>query len=152
MSTTDTSQLEKRLADLLSFFGVNAQIECTETEEEVVFSVASDGGGRLIGHHGENLAAIQHIMGMLGRRSGERRRITVDIGGYKRAREHYLQQAALQAADSVVKSRSEEALAPMNPAERRIVHQALTERSDIETESRGEEPKRFIVVKPAAQE
>ncbi len=120
----------------------------TETESDITLSVATEASGRLIGHHGETLASIQHLLSMLARRSGERRRIHVDIGCYKQAREYYLRQAAGQAATRVLETGREEELRPMNAAERRIVHQALVERGDVQTESRGEEPKRRIVVKP----
>lgn len=150
MNETTAQTLGRRLEDLMSFFGVNAAVEVGENEDEISLTVATEASGRLIGHHGETLAAIQHIMGMLARRSGERRRVNVDIGGYKQAREYYLRQAAAQAAERVLQSGQEEEMRPMNPAERRIVHQALTERGDVETESRGEEPKRRIVVRPKA--
>lgn len=150
MNDVAGTDLSRRLSDLISFFGVNAEVQQTENEDEVILTVASDATGRLIGHHGETLTAIQHIISMIAKRGGERRRISVDIGGYKQAREYYLQQSAQKAADRVVQTGAEEELRPMNPAERRIVHKALTERDDVETESRGEDPKRWIVIKPKA--
>ena len=77
-------------------------------------------------------------------------RVLVDVAGYKEARKANLQELASEVADRVKESGAEEELKPMNPAERRIVHMALREIDGVETESRGTDRDRRIVVKPSA--
>jgi spoIIIJ-associated protein len=141
-----------RLEELLSFFGYNATAEVVETEDGVELQVPADYGGRLIGHHGETLRAIQHVLNMMIRhqsgRDSERTYISVDIAGYKQSRNKLLAEQGIAAADKAVSSGEEQVLRPMPASERRMVHMAISSREDVDTESRGEEPKRYIVVRP----
>ena len=155
MSREDVIALAKvRLEEMLSFFGYNVHAEVVELDGDVELRVPSDDSGRLIGHHGETLRAIQHIINMIVRNatshSHEHLYISVDIAGYKQARAKALGEQGIAAADRVAASGEEQALAPMSAAERRMVHMAIADRTDVVTESRGEEPKRFIVIKPRA--
>jgi spoIIIJ-associated protein len=104
----------------------------------------------LIGYHGETLRALQYLVNLMVQKGGERERIYIDVAGYKKARAYSLEKQAQETAERVVKSGVEEAMSPMNAAERRIVHLALREIDSVDTDSRGEEPKRYIVVLPKA--
>lgn len=140
-----------QLEMLVSFFGINAQVEATETDEGILLDIASSPQTpRLIGYHGDTLRAIEFLMNQISKRSDENGpRISVDVAGYKAARRQSLEDMARETAQRVVSSGSEEELAPMNPAERRIVHMALREIPGITTESRGEDRARRIVILPA---
>jgi len=143
-----------RLEDMLSFFEINAEVTATATasEDTIELAVASEGGGRLIGHRGEVLAAIQHLMNMMIRRDTlERVYVHVDIGGYREARLAKLEEQALAAAERVRTEGVEVPLPMMNAAERRHIHSAMGEVVGITTESRGEGSHRRLIVKPAAE-
>jgi spoIIIJ-associated protein len=142
---------KKHLEDLITFFGINALATVSENEDGIELDIeASSSSPRLIGHHGETLRALEYLVNQMIRHEfAESPRINVDIAGYRLARRHDLEQQAREIAARVTESGQEEALVPMNPAERRIVHMILREIDTVETESRGEDRARHIVVLPA---
>jgi spoIIIJ-associated protein len=150
---TDTMALAKvRLEELISFMGANVDAKADHTDDGIELNIESSAvSPRLIGHRGETLRAIEYLVNQIVKRQDpEAPRILVDIAGYKEARRQTLQEMAQEIATRVKESGAEEELKPMNPAERRIIHMALREIDGVETESRGSDRERRIVVKPAA--
>jgi len=147
-----TDKAKRYLEDLLSFFEVNAEVQAEASDDTIQLAVESESGGRLIGHRGETLAAIQHLANMMVRRqTDERVYVHVDIGGYRQARLEKLSEQAREAAAKVRDEGVEVPLAMMSPAERRHIHSALTDEPGITTESRGEGNQRRLVIKPAQE-
>lgn len=151
MSSGLADSAKRHLEDLLSFFEVNVPVEATQTDDTIELAVATEeSGGRLIGHRGETLAALQHILNMMIRReTDERVYVHVDIGGYREARLAKLEE---QAREAVARVRSEGAEVPlpmMSAAERRHIHTVLGEVEGIVTESRGDGSRRRLVIIPA---
>jgi spoIIIJ-associated protein len=149
----ETASLAKqRLEELVSFLGANVDVEATVTDEGIELDIASSAvSPRLIGHRGETLRALEFLVNqMVKRHDGAAPRVSVDIAGYRAARRQTLEDMAQEIAARVKDTGNEEELKPMNPAERRIVHMALREIEGVETESRGEDRDRRIVVKPAS--
>jgi spoIIIJ-associated protein len=102
----------------------------------------------LIGRHGQTLDAIQELTRMVvGRKLDERSRIIVDVEDYRKRREDRLVQRAQEVARKVLSAGGEEELDPMNPYERKLVHDAVAEIGGLETTSRGEEPNRRVVIR-----
>jgi len=149
--TQNTLVAKQRLEEIVAFLGVNAHVKAEESEEGIELDIeASAHTPRLIGHHGETLRALEYVLNqMMKRTDGEAPRVSVDVAGYKQARRESLEVLAREVAERVKESHVEEELKPMNAAERRIVHMALKEIPDVDTESRGEDRDRRIVVKPA---
>ena len=140
---------KKRLEDMLSFFEVNAKVEATSGEDTIELAVDAEAGGRLIGHRGEMLAAIQHMLNMMIRNeTTDRVYVHVDIGGYRQARLEKLEEQARTAAQKVLDDNEEVILPMMNAAERRHIHGVLTGVNGIATESRGEGNRRRLVIRP----
>jgi len=112
----------------------------------------------LIGDQGQTLAEIQHLLRAVLRRAFWQEQdkkieekpffINLDINGYKKKKIEYLEELARFAADDVALMKKEKSLAPMPAYERRIIHLALADRSDVITESIGQEPERKIVISP----
>lgn len=108
----------------------------------------------LIGKNGQNLNALEHLVKIIVFRKTpadenfEQNAFLVDINGYRKSRAHYILEVARNAARRVVDSQKAEALIPMNPYERRLVHTELASLKEIQTESIGEEPRRRVVIKP----
>ncbi|HVE80885.1 MAG TPA: R3H domain-containing nucleic acid-binding protein [Candidatus Dormibacteraeota bacterium] len=141
-------EAEKTLADLLAFFEVNPKISSNLDGETLELLIEIDQPGRLIGHHGDTLKAIQHTMNMIvKRKTDERIYINIDVSGYKKARAERLVEKAKQIAEKVKEDGQEAVLSPMTPAERRLVHTELAETQGITTESRGEGNGRRLVIK-----
>jgi spoIIIJ-associated protein len=150
---TETTLIAKqRLEELVSFFGANVDVSADLTEDGIELNIGSSpSSSRLIGHRGETLRAIEYLLNQMVKRiDAEGPRVLVDVGGYKQSRKESLQELARSLAEKVKESGVEEELKPMNPAERRIVHMTLREIEGIETESRGTDRDRHIVVKPAS--
>jgi len=102
----------------------------------------------LIGRHGQTLEAIQELTRMaVSRRLDERIRVIVDVEDYRKRREERLVSMARDLAGRVAKSGREEELDPMNPFERKLVHDAVAEIAGVESTSRGEEPNRYVVIR-----
>ena len=83
---------------------------------------------------------------VVGRRLDERVRVIVDVEDYRKRREERLEDKAREVAARVLSTGAEEALEPMNPFERKIVHDAVSEIDGVESSSTGVEPDRAVVI------
>ena len=103
----------------------------------------------LIGKHGDTLYAINTLAGIIANRDSEEyTRVVIDVADYRKHREQTLISMANRAASKVVKFKKPVPMAAMPASERRIIHTALQGNSRVITESEGEEPNRYVVVKP----
>ncbi|MBI4359383.1 MAG: KH domain-containing protein [Candidatus Nealsonbacteria bacterium] len=103
----------------------------------------------LIGEQGQTLTEIQYLLRLILRRKiVEPFFLDLDVNGYKRKKNIYLEELAHTTANEVSLLRIEKELSPMSAQERRIVHLTLVDRSDVVTESRGEGAERRVVIKP----
>lgn len=146
--------------DLLDHMRVKATVEGRIGVQEIgsnqpciLIDIKGDDLSYLIGRQSETLNAFQYITGLIvGRENGHWVPIQIDIQGYRARRERQLRQMAVRMADQVAKSGRKISLEPMPGPERRIIHMILRDRTDVYTESTGEEPNRKVVIlpKPAA--
>lgn len=128
---------------------VEAEVGVDEGVDEIAATFSGEDVGVLIGHHGSTIDAIQHLAYRIAfRGGGSRKRVTVDAGGYRERREGALRAAADQAAAAAARDGRPVVLEAMTATERRVVHEHLKDRGDIETYSQGEEPDRRLVVAP----
>ena len=128
---------------------VDADVEVSESDEEISARVEGDDLGVVIGRRGHTIDAIQLVCyraAFAG--SGERKRVMVDAAGYREERREAVERQADRAAERALESSKEIELEAMSPTERRIVHQHLKDRSGVETFSEGTEPERCVVVAP----
>jgi len=142
------SEVLERIATAL---GVDAEVRAEEDAEGIAAEFVGEDVGALIGHHGATIDAIQHLTYRIvfhGAGADGRRRISVDAAGYRERRAATLRALADQAAESAVRERRPVALEPMSASERRVVHEHLKSRFDVETYSEGQEPSRRLVVAP----
>lgn len=135
---------------VLDEIDLDAEVEMTETDEEIFASIdGPDELGILIGRRGQTLDALQLLCyraASLG--ISERKRVTIDAAGYRERRRALLQEEAEIAAERANRNGEAVRLEPMSASERRMVHEVLKDRSDVETYSEGDEPERRIVVAP----
>ena len=107
----------------------------------------------LIGPRAETLNALQYISNLIiGKELGRSVPLVIDVEGYRKRRAQQLERLANQMADQAVKSGRRQLLEPMPANERRLVHIALRENLDVETESIGEEPRRKVTIVPVEKE
>jgi spoIIIJ-associated protein len=131
--------------------GVTGRVDVEEDEETVTASCTGPDLGMLIGRHGQTIDAIQHLAYRIAYRGEEnRKRVTVDAGGYRERRAALLQQDADEAVEEALRTGEPVALDAMNAVERRVVHEYLRDREGVETYSEGTEPDRYLVVAPLA--
>jgi len=103
--------------------------------------------GFLIGYRGETLYSFQNIILAIASKGLETRvRLILDIEGYKAKREKTLEDLAEKIAKTVVKTRRDVTLEPMQAYERKIIHSKLQNNSKVTTKSIGEEPRRRVVI------
>ncbi|MBA2506909.1 MAG: KH domain-containing protein [Thermoleophilaceae bacterium] len=132
--------------------GLEATIDVDESAEEIRATVNGEDLGLLIGKHGSTIDALQHLAfrAAFPEPTGERKRVVVDAAGYRERRAATLHRAADRAVEDALSfSRSVE-LEPMTSPDRKIVHDYLADRTDVQTHSEGEEPERRLVVSPVA--
>ena len=105
--------------------------------------------GLLIGFRGENINAIQTVLGiMLKGQTGEWYRLIVNVGDYREKQEEKLKELANQSADRAIETKEPQPIYNLTAGQRRAVHMHLADRNDVTTESSGLEPERYLVIKP----
>jgi spoIIIJ-associated protein len=130
--------------------GLRATVDIDESKDEIRATVNGDELGLLIGKHGTTIDAVQHLAFRAAYRGREdRKQVTVDAAGYRERRETALHRMADRAAAEALQYDRPVELEPMRAPERKIVHTYLSERTDVETHSEGDEPDRRLVVSPA---
>jgi spoIIIJ-associated protein len=121
-----------------------------EQEMTVPINIKAEEPRTLIGESGHTLLDIQRLLGaILKRKLGKQFYINLDINGYKEKKAVYLKEMAQSIADDVSLSKQEKQLPPMPAPERRLIHMELADRSDVVTESIGQEPERYVAIKPS---
>lgn len=154
MNANEISQLmEKHTAQMLQLLGVEADIVVDPVELEdkhyIDIRITTDGdAAELIGHAGTRMKAISTVLNMMLPRTEERYSVLLDVNGYRDQRTEYIKSEAEKAAAQAIESMDAVELEPMSPWERRLVHVALAERTDVMTLSEGEEGDRRVIVKP----
>jgi spoIIIJ-associated protein len=139
---------KKYLEDTLSFFGVNIDVKASADEDVIELKVPSTHlNGFLIGHNGDTLRSLQFLVSTtLRNHDAELHRINIDIADYKAQRADRLINKIKDILAQVQESGEAYNLEPMNAADRRVVHQAVSEYPDLQTQSEGEGRERHIVI------
>ncbi len=133
-------------------FGVACGVHVASGDDgEIAATMDGDGADALVGRGGAVIDALQYLASQIVSRAegGGRYRVFLDAGGYRARREAALIALADRAAAEAVEFGEEIELDAMTPHDRRIVHMALKDRTDVVTRSEGDEPRRRIVVEPA---
>ena len=139
------------IREILKYFDAEeAEIDEYEGDEgEIILDIVGEDLASLIGRHGKTLEALQFLVtSITNRKLGFRVPVTVDVEGYKNRRREKVEQIASNAAKKALRQGHEVRLKPMVPYERRIVHLVLKENGKVETFSEGEDPNRYVVVRP----
>ena len=136
------------LGDVLSAMGIEAEIAIEEVNDVININLSGPKMGLAIGYRGETLDSLQYLVSLVVNKdhSNPYKRVVLDAEKYRSKREETLIRVAQKTASKVRRSGRPYRLEPMNPYERRIIHSALQEYTDINTYSEGEEPFRKIVI------
>ena len=129
--------------------GIDATVEIRDGADGLHAEYVGEDLGLLIGHHGQTIDAIQHLAYRFASKGdSERVSVLVDAAGYRDRRAAVLRATADQAAQTAVSRRRAVPLEAMSALERKVIHEHLKDRHDVETYSEGQEPSRRLVVAP----
>ena len=123
--------------------------ETKKRDDQLIYNIITSTSSVLIGKNGRTIEALQILaLQMISTKYNTFYRFTVDVNDYKQKRKQRLEKLAKYTAKDVAKSKQAVSLEPMNSYERRIIHNALTNSTDVITISEGEEPNRYVIIKP----
>lgn len=142
-------ETKRYIEDMASEMGI-ADLHITyETKGKYInFQLESEKAAFLIGKRGQTLNAIQQLAQLVANKVTRQFKIVrIDVADYRERREQSLEQLADRMADRAIRTKREVALEPMPSHERKVIHNALSRRMDVETFSEGRDPYRHIVIK-----
>jgi spoIIIJ-associated protein len=153
MSAQDDTTPAERVRELLERVNdaleLGAQVEVVEEPDRIRGILHGDDMGLFIGRHGQTIDAVQHLaFKVAAHGESPAPKVEVDAAGYRDRRRVALERQADQAAIDAVRSARPVALDAMSATERKVVHEYLKDRDDVETYSEGAEPDRHLVVAP----
>lgn len=142
-------QLSEILDNILGLLLLEGSYELEESENGFEVFIQTKDAGRIIGYRGEALQSLQLIISQIAsQKSQDFKRIIIDVEGWRKSKEDDLTKQAQEWAKSVIESKEELELEPMPSWQRRVVHMALQEIEEVESESVGEGNERHLVIKP----
>jgi spoIIIJ-associated protein len=137
------------LERIVEELGLQASVSVEEDDDEIHADVDGEDVGLLIGRHGQTIDAVQLLCYQAAFRGRQdRKRVSVDAAGYRRRQGESLRRRADMAAEDAVRHKQAVEMDPMGSNERRLVHEHLRDRTEVETYSEGDEPNRYVVVAP----
>lgn len=144
-----TRRTNHLLKNIFKAMDIPVDVAIKEHDQMLQVSLEGPDLGVLIGRRGETLDALQYLINLaINKNQEQRRKVILDVEGYRNRREETLQKLAMRLADKAKMRGRSVVLEPMNSQERRIIHTALQGRDDIYTFSEGEEPFRKIIISP----
>lgn len=144
----DKEKIYEILMNILKLLEFDVYVEIKEDETGILFKIKSEDMSQfIIGHHGANLFAIEHIVHGIARTQKIEKKFTIDVNDYKMRKESALITKVYEVAKKVLKDRRPIVLRAMNAYERRLVHTTLESNDDVTTESIGEGRDRKVVIK-----
>jgi spoIIIJ-associated protein len=139
----------KQIKKFFDALGIEAKMDISEEEGIISIVLETDDTGIIIGYHGETLEALQIVLSLiLAKESGEFKRVSLEVGDYKKNREEWLQKLALDAKEKALFGKKEVYLTELKAWERRVVHMVLQDDEEVSTESSGEGKERVLIIRP----
>ena len=153
MSQQQDTTPPERVRDLLERINealeLEAEVEVVEEGGQIRGILHGDDMGLFIGRHGQTIDAVQHLaFKVAAHGQSPPPKVEVDAAGYRERRRVALERQADQAASDAIRSSRPVALDAMSATERKVVHEYLKDREDVETYSEGTEPDRHLVIAP----
>ncbi|TQE91108.1 RNA-binding cell elongation regulator Jag/EloR [Ureibacillus terrenus] len=141
---------EQYLKDVANAMGIHdLKVEAEKEGKTIHFKLESERAALLIGKHGSNLNALQQLTQLVVSKNIKSYvTVRLDVENYRERRQEALEKLAQKMADKAIRTGKKVALEPMPSYERKIIHNALANRLDVETYSEGEEPNRHLIIEP----
>ena len=142
-----TTDIAAFVQDVVTAMGLALTATVEETAEATRINLEGEDGGVLIRRGGEGLQALQHVVATTFRKQlGDDNRIVIDCNGFRRDKDAELKQMALFIAGKARSSGMPQEMGPLNPYERRIVHLAVAQESDVTSESIGDAFMKTVII------
>lgn len=140
------------LKELTDLMGIKVDFETQKRENYIKVNMVSDNNAILIGKNGRTMSSLQTLIRQsVQNRLGIKINIILDANEYKQKQEKNIERLAIRLAKDVRKTKIEVKMDSMNSYERRIVHNVLTNFKGVSTISEGEEPNRYVIIKPTEE-
>lgn len=150
-TTSEEEGVVKELVEkLINLMGLELEVYVEERESDFLVNVTGKDSALFIGKHGDSIEQFQTVVNGIynnGKPREEFKKITVDSNNYIVKREEVLTNLAKRTAGKVIREHKDFKFEAMNSYERRIIHSALANHDKVITESYGNEPNRYVVVK-----
>lgn len=138
------------LQGLLDAFGLEGEIVTETTDDILVVRVNGDQTEALVGNRGVIMQSVLELTRtVVQRKTFGAPRMRIDIAGYGERRREALRIYAGKLADTILADGGEVMLEPMNPADRKVVHDTIADIEGVRSFSEGEEPERSVVIAAA---
>ena len=142
-----TIDAEKLIKDILDALDLTADITVNEDDKFIRYLLTGENLNDLIGHHGECLYALSSFISAVCK-NDKHKKVVLDVENYRSKREETLRALAERIANKVAKSGRYYKFEPMDASERKVIHTALQNDDRVTTMSKGEEPRRYLIVFP----
>lgn len=147
MTDTLTPQIAAFLQNVVQAMGLMLTSSIDQGPEGTRINLEGEDGGVLVRRGGEGLQALQHLVATTFRRQlGDDARVLVDCNGFRREKDAELRQMAKFIAQKARDTGIAQEMGPMNPYERRIVHMAIADLSDVTSESVGDAFMKTVII------
>ncbi|MFH1971480.1 MAG: R3H domain-containing nucleic acid-binding protein [Patescibacteria group bacterium] len=149
MSSKLIKDIENKTNKLIELLGSKAKVKVSEKDDSFFVDLEADEEtGLLIGRHGETINSIQAILALSLREALEEKKVFVNVGDWREKQEEKLNEIANQIYQRAIDTGEPQPVYNLSSSQRRIIHMALSEKKDVETESTGEGENRYLLVKP----
>ena len=140
--------IKEYLTKITTEMGLETKFEISEEEDVFTVRMFSNNNPILIGKDGRTLTSLQKLLRQtLSNQIKFNVKVNLDASNYKEKKERFFEKDIKNIINEVIRSKDEVKLDPMNSYKRRIVHSIASEYYNIETESFGEEPERYVVIR-----
>lgn len=137
------------LKDIISGMGLDIQLETQRKENHLKITLHSDNNSILIGKNGKTVSSLQTLLRQsIFVKTGIYANVVLDVENYKEKRDKSIEFLAKKLAREVEKTKVEVKMDCMNSYQRRLVHNILSNNKKVTTISEGEEPNRYVIIKP----
>jgi spoIIIJ-associated protein len=146
---TPAARVEALLQQIATAASLRSSVVVHEDDDRLLGEFVGEDAEALVADHGRTIDAIQHLAYRTAfGATSPRKAVVVDAAGYRSRRATALRSAADQAVETAIREGRAVELEPMSAIERKLVHEHLRDRLEVETYSEGEEPARRLVVAP----
>ncbi|SFL74635.1 spoIIIJ-associated protein [Gracilibacillus orientalis] len=139
----------KYVETIIAEFHVDVKVDAEVNQNVVTLQLSGEKIALLIGKRGQTLNAIQYLAQLAMHQYADKYyTVIVDAEGYRERRQETLISLAERLADRASQTKKDVRIEPMPSFERKVIHTALQKRTDVETDSKGTDPNRYVVIKP----